>query len=252
MPTLVLSPRHSPDSIAVGRAAREAGWDVARQSSWRVEPPSDSEPVVYGEPLFCAAAAEALGLRLLEPRLDWLARLPERFRRRDVRAATLGDARLGGRAFVKPADDKAFRAGVWDAAELPAALDESTPVLIAEVVDFVREFRCFVLDRRVTTLSIYARGGTLAAGDGDYPATADELSAARALTEELLAEIAAPPAVVIDVGEIAGRGWAVVEANPCFGAGIYGCDPAAVLPVLARASVLAARVGPEDQPWLIR
>ncbi|HNB74240.1 MAG TPA: hypothetical protein PLS70_24185 [Acidobacteriota bacterium] len=42
--------------------------------------------------------------------------------------------------------------------------------------------------------------------------------------------------MVIDVGVISGKGWAVVEANAAFGSGIYGCDPAQVLPVLAEAS----------------
>jgi hypothetical protein len=43
-----------------------------------------------------------------------------------------------------------------------------------------------------------------------------------------------PQACVVDVGIMRGRGWGVIEANPAFGAGIYGCDPAAVLRVLAR------------------
>jgi hypothetical protein len=34
--TLVLPPRYTPDTIAVGRAAGSAGWDVERLASWRV------------------------------------------------------------------------------------------------------------------------------------------------------------------------------------------------------------------------
>jgi hypothetical protein len=37
----------------------------------------------------------------------------------------------------------------------------------------------------------------------------------------------------LDVGIIAGRGWATIEANPAFGAGIYGCDAAKVLETIA-------------------
>jgi hypothetical protein len=41
---------------------------------------------------------------------------------------------------------------------------------------------------------------------------------------------------------IAGRGWAVVEQNSAWGAGIYGCDPEKVLAVLRHAAVpLTAR-----------
>ncbi len=48
-----------------------------------------------------------------------------------------------------------------------------------------------------------------------------------------------PRTAVLDVGVVAGRGWAVVEQNSARGAGIYGCDPVAVLQVLRYASVPA-------------
>jgi len=34
---------------------------------------------------------------------------------------------------------------------------------------------------------------------------------------------------VVDVGTIRGRGWAIIEQNAPWGAGIYGCDPVEVL-----------------------
>jgi hypothetical protein len=36
----------------------------------------------------------------------------------------------------------------------------------------------------------------------------------------------------MDVGVIQHRGWAVVELNAAWGAGIYGCDPDEVLEVV--------------------
>ena len=59
-----------------------------------------------------------------------------------------------------------------------------------------------------------------------------------------------PPAVVVDVGRIAGRGWAVVEANAAWGAGIYGCEPEQVLAVLRRATRKEEMVTPEERGWL--
>jgi hypothetical protein len=44
-----------------------------------------------------------------------------------------------------------------------------------------------------------------------------------------------PRAIALDVGRIAGRGWAVVELNEAWASGRYGCDPTLVLPVLQRA-----------------
>ena len=42
-----------------------------------------------------------------------------------------------------------------------------------------------------------------------------------------------PAGAVVDVGEIPGRGLAVVEANPAQESALYGADPDAVLTVLA-------------------
>jgi hypothetical protein len=115
------------------------------------------------------------------------------------------------------------------------------------------EFRCFIADRRCLTLSPYARHGAVAlANDGSWPSSDAELSAANDFLQELLscAEVELPPAVVIDLGLIAGRGWAVVEANPCWGAGIYGCDPQQVLKALRLGVLPAAALRLEDKRWI--
>ena len=46
-----------------------------------------------------------------------------------------------------------------------------------------------------------------------------------------------PPAFVLDVGVVAGRGWGIVGANPAWASDIYGRDPSGVLPVLRRSSI---------------
>ena len=259
MPTLLLSPRYTPDSIALWKAAIAAGWEVTRLSSWR--PPEGFtavDPVLCDEPLFALMMAEALSLALLEPTLDWLPRLPLAYRRREVAALTLAEARaLRAPTFVKPADDKCFPARVYaSGAELPvlAHLPADTPALAAEPVVWEREFRAFVAERRVLTLSIYLRGGELGkTDDGDWPASDEELASARAFLEAMLDDpaVAVPPAAVIDVGVIRDRGWAVVESNPAWGSGICGCDPHRVLPVLARACRSRSELTRADSAWLV-
>jgi hypothetical protein len=71
------------------------------------------------------------------------------------------------------------------------------------------------------------------------------------LVTQLLADsrVGLPPACVVDVGRIAGRGWAVIEANSVWGAGIYGCDPVAVLEALSLAVMPRAELTPEDAAW---
>lgn len=259
MPTLVLPPRYTPDSIALASAAGVQGWGVERLSSWR--PPewlASEEVVLYGEPLFAAVVAEPLGLVLLGPPLDWLAHLPEPLLHREVWYTTWGEARrLDRPTFIKPAGDKCFPARVYQSgAKLPTinVLPETTPVLTAEPVEWVVEWRCFVLEGRVVTCSPYWRDGGLAqVEDGSWPAPAGEQKKALEVAAYAIAhaDVCLPPGVVLDVGQIRGTGWAVVEVNSAWGSGIYGCDPAAVLGVVNRACVRRNRLAEEDKRWVI-
>src|SRR5258706_14222689 len=114
MPTLVLSARQSDDAQLLWRACIAANWDVVRVHGWQVPSLQTNDLAVYGEPLFARHVAQTLGLRLTEPPLDWLPRLPIRWRGRDVRLTTLAGARkLTDRAFIKPADAKCFDAKVY-------------------------------------------------------------------------------------------------------------------------------------------
>ncbi len=255
VPTLILSPRFTDDSVLMRGAAVRADWQVVRLSGWRIPPDMVAEPaVIYGEVLFAEAVAGQLGLALLDIPEDWLPGLPPQFLRRELRVSTLAAARAHpGPVFVKPADGrKGFAGQLYRAgAGLPseAACPDDTPVYMAEPVTWQIEVRCFVLDGRVLTCSPYLREGRYT--NDDWSLTVEERSAAEACVEQLLAEVPAPPAVVIDVGLIEGRGWAVVEANSAFGAGVYGCDPERVLEVLARACVPRHELGESDATWAL-
>lgn len=251
MPTLILTPRFTEDAQALWRAAGKLGWGVERLPNWSVsdELRAVPEPVLYLESLFGPLLAEQFGLQLLEPAVDWLPRLPEEFRKRRVSLMPLRAARqLSEPAFIKPPNDKSFPARVYAGSELPTGYDEDSPVLVAEIVRWEVEFRCFVLDRQPATLSIYLRGGELQRTHG-FAATASELAEADSMVRAVLADdrVDLPRAAVLDVGVIAGRGWAVVEQNAAWGSGIYGCDPMRVLEVLRHAALPHAepRVAPD-------
>lgn len=110
------------------------------------------------------------------------------------------------------------------------------PVLVSDVVAWEMEFRCFVLHRSLRTYSLYSRHGELQR-ESEYASAADEDRELEAFMAALLADprVDLPAATVVDVGLIAGAGWACVEQNAAWGAGIYGCDPAIVLEVLRHA-----------------
>jgi hypothetical protein len=239
-------------------AAQAAGLNAERLTSWRVPAGlSQRDPILYGEPLFADVVAGPLGIALIQTPFEWLPSLPQRYLQRVVTSTSLAAARQHTRpAFIKPADDKCFPAQVYaGGAELPdeAVLPPETPVLISAPVNWTVEYRCFVADGQVHTCSPYWRDGALAqAEDGAWPAPAAERDAALAFAHTLLADphVAVPPAFVLDVGIIAGSGWAVVEANSAWGAGIYGCDPVRVLDVLRRAVAPRATLTVESLRWV--
>ena len=61
-----------------------------------------------------------------------------------------------------------------------------------------------------------------------------------------------PPAFVVDVGLIEYRGWAVVEFNPAWCAGLLAADPRAILPILIRATQSAERLSEADERSVVR
>ncbi|MBN9522187.1 ATP-grasp domain-containing protein [bacterium] len=267
MPTLVLAPARQlltggqpgQEQTVEGQlawAANEAGWTVVRPAPTD-PPPADPELALYVTTDVALATARAFELALLEPPFDLLARLPDRLRLRPIEAARFVDlTRLRGPTFVKPADplDKWFDAGVYrDVRDIRTKGQNrpDAPVLVAGVVSWAAELRYWVLEGKVVAGSPY-----LSLGRPNWsPGCAGGVPKAGLRTAE--AAVAAlgnhlPPAVVIDVGAVEERGWAVVEFNPVWCAGVLGADPAAVLPALRRATRRKAELTDADRRWAFR
>lgn len=196
-------------------------------------------PVLYGDPLFCDIVAVQLGVRLLEPPHDFLQRLDKRFLKREITLTTLARARkeLTKPTFVKSATDKSITTRVYSSgADLPDrnVAPDHLPVLLSEPVRWLQEWRLFVRWDHILAYSLYFREGVLDIAR-TWEEQADMLQYAVPLVEEI-AELL-PDGVVLDIGIIDGSGWAVVEANPVWGGGIYGCEPQYVLHALKVGTV---------------
>jgi hypothetical protein len=238
---LILTPRYTEDAQALWAAAGRLGWKVERLPGWRVPEHLKHvhEPVLYAEALFGPSLAEQFGLQLINPAEDWLVSLPEEHRKRTISLSTMAQAQLlESPAFIKPPNDKSFPARVYTGAELPRDYSADMSVLISEVVHWELEFRCFVLDRKLSTYSIYARHGELQRENG-FVSSDQENAALEQFMATLLSDtrVRLPKATVVDVGIIEGRGWACVEQNAAWGAGIYGCEPERVLNTLRFAAI---------------
>jgi hypothetical protein len=244
----------------MSQAAALQKWEVERLPGWNVPGWLRGEDVVlYGEPLFVSVVAPALGVEVLQPSYDFLPKLPQKYLRRAVRLIQMAEARqLPVSAFIKPVDDKCFPAGIYaSGAALPpnSVVPDSELVLVSDPVEWSVEFRTFALERRVVAMSPYLREGELAVGDDNYwSASEQEKDGAMDFCQNMLSDkdVACPPAFVLDVGIIKGTGWAVVEANPAWGSGLYASDSAEVLKVLRRACAPAGQFAPEDDVWIRR
>jgi hypothetical protein len=262
MPTLVLSDWLPNGSRQLGLAAQEAGWDVVcLEGLAPLLVGKNRDLVYYGTADLAHEIAGRLGLVLLEAELDWLARLPWKYAQRGVRYATVAEARrLAGPVFVKPADatDKCFDAGVFPGGwAIPErrGFAETVPVLIAEPVTWEVEYRCFLLEGELMTAAPYARAGRwVRARDGQWIIPEVEAEQVARFCRTLAGDrgVPLPPAVTMDLGRMEDGGWAVVELNPVWSSGLYGCDPARVLPVLHRACVPEEDLTDQDRRWVIR
>lgn len=256
---LILSPRYTPDSINLRRSALVMNWQVDRLQNYRIASNYETANItLYGEALFTTIIAEQLEYTLLEAPADWLGKLPQQYLQRDLQFSTLKESRnINKPTFIKPAEGKSFQAQVYQSSDdLPSADTQADdmPVYVSEPVKWEIEFRCFVLEREIATLSIYSRNGLLAENeDGEWLASEQEFEETKKFIEAILKDenVAMPPAYVLDVGRISGRGWAIVEANPAWASGIYGCDPVAILSVLQRSCIPHSELSEQDASWQI-
>ena len=258
---LVTSPRVTADSTVLMQAAKDLGQRALRLPSFHpTEELEKANIAVYGESLFAIILTTKLDHAIIEPTQDWLPMLPQKYSKRTVLKSTIGAARQYTQPqFVKNADGmKAFEAQIYKTgSDLPSSeyYPDEYEVLVSEPVNWVVEYRCFIRERELLTLSVYLRNGELAkSADGVWLGDVEEEAEARHFCQMLLQDemVSIAPTCVIDIGFIEERGWAVVEANPAYGSGIYGCDPYQVLEVVNRTTLRSDEVSDIDRAWIVK
>jgi len=257
MPTLILSSSYTTESKLLRKAAQVLKWDTFRFQGDNV--PAWYEPGNTQHAIYCTVpkafnVASRLDSFLLGCSSEWVANLPDPFTRRTIKLLELKDATgIKERCFIKPALGKSFDAAVRTGQALISQVSHLPPGLlvhVSEVVEWETEYRCFARNNKVLTLSPYRRGGvTFSSYASPLRGPRGELEAASEFANSVLKSVPCPRAFVLDVGIIKGGGWAVVEPNECWGAGIYGCTPSSVLQVLLAATVQRRRATVDDLNW---
>lgn len=234
---LLLSPRFSEDSQKIWLAASARGWEVERLEGWLADGIGEVD-AIYGETLWARVIASQVGKELIEPPLDWLCGVPENLLRRKVQYGELRNLKFAWPAFIKPADDKAFPARVYESftfATHGIDLLASGPVLVSEPSIMLMEFRVWVLNGKSVTGSLYRHCDSI-----EHEVAQSHLADAFWAAERCAKAPNTPPALVIDVARDINGTWIAVEANPCFGSGLYDANASTALDVLAAACVKEA------------
>lgn len=227
--TLLIPEKPDDERDAVANAWQESGGKVIRLARFWEPPALKAETVcLYGGSSFSLVVAQKLGLEMISPADDWLLKLDAKWLKRKLFARTLAEiTSVSFPIFAKPVVPKLFRAGVFNSPQQLAdeckGLQGETKLLFAEVIRFEAEARAFVVRQQLLDCKIY---------EGIA-----ELHDAEDFIRSFLKEEMLPETCVIDVGFIAGKGWAIVEANASWGAGLNGCDARRVLPAIALATV---------------
>lgn len=228
--TLLIPDKADSERDAVADAWSGKGGEVLQIAKFWNPPALDGKEIrVYGSNMFCLILAEKLGLKLISPEDDLLIRIDRDWVKRRIDIITLSEAgNLLFPAFIKPVVPKLFKAGVYkDLTALEtecAQLELTTPVYVSEIVTITTEARSFIHKGKVVAVSIYE-------GNGNPMEAKDFINRFLDSNKSLV-----PDSFVLDAGFIRGRGWAVIEANAAWGAGLNGCAATEAVWSIANAS----------------
>jgi hypothetical protein len=235
---IVLSPNFSEDSMIINQAAVGTEFTTMRFGGWNIPETYRNDVVaVYGEDLFTTIVAEQCEFELLKPSDDWLASVPLKYTLREIEYNTFENIQEVKNKFIKPVDFKFFPAGVYTSVEEIQGyktIDKDIEVFVSDVVNWTIEVRCFIIDRKVQTWSTYIYNGKIELKNSML---ANEETQMLHFINMLISDetIKLPEAVVIDVGFIPEKGWALIEANPVWSSGVYMCNPKSVLETIVKS-----------------
>lgn len=219
MPTLILSSRYTTESKILRKAAEASQWRAFRLEDDRVPAWYEKEENERGGDLrhaiYCTVptafrVANRLDAMLLGCSSEWLVDLPEEFRLRKVELGSLKDAQsIKAPRFIRPALGKSFDAAVRTGSSLVSQTSHLPPDLlvhVSEVVEWEVEYRCFVRQGEVLSVSPYHLGAVRFSGyETPLSAPRGELDAAASFAASVLQAARCPAAFVRSMGS--GANW---------------------------------------------
>lgn len=244
---LIVPPNTEKDVeiFALLQTATCLDWEILRApTSWRIPREYlDTEGAVYGDNYFCQIIADQMNWELVGNEPDWLTTLDkEKYTRREITMSTLPDARkLLVKKFIKPSNegDHLFPAAVYESGEkLPQnyAVGEC-PVLLSGTIPYNTEWRCFVKNRVIVSVSCYRHMQTKDEHIWNFDCVSAIDFVKKVLADE---KVSFAPSATIDVGRSKKGFMSVIESSPAYSSELYGCELVGTLDAI-KASCVARR-----------
>lgn len=225
--------------LGTRKLIKDWGWEVPKAVL-------NASTVSWWMPAEHAARVQRAGFaqNLIAPGSEWLCNLPESITGRSVFSSTVSELHkhpVDRHVFIKPAEAKieGFEAAWRTFGQTTEICDElnipenSMVQWTDTLMDLDNEYRFYILDGKVQAGSQYLTGGITY-----YDGAADEKNhEARKFAEYALDIIEnQPEAYTLDVGwNKASSSWVVIEGNPAWCSGLYGCDPYLALETIERS-----------------
>lgn len=218
------------------KLVKDWGWEIPASVL-------DADSVSWWMPAEHAARVQraGFGLTLIAPGPYWMTTLDESLTGRSMFTSTvseLSERTLTQKVFIKPAEAKieGFEAA-WRS--IGETLDICNSLNIPEnsfvqwtdtLMDINHEYRFYVLDGEIITGSQYLTNG-VTYYDGALDLKREE---AQKFAEYAAHRIESQPvAYTLDVGwNSLTNSWVVIEGNPAWCSGLYGCDPELAVKVI--------------------
>lgn len=245
---MLLHNRHTPDDCDIWRVAMKRGWNTVRTSAVEIYLKENIKGYnfirYYGNTLHAEMIKEHLPFTFTPINPWYLANLAE-YTKRNISLVKFDDIKqpIQKECFIKPCGAKWFEAKVFHEGEfISGAPDASDDCYISDVVDYIDEVRCFVLDGEVLTSSLY-RIDKQSYQEVENPEDSNLDDRIRDTPlEQYAQEIfekckGLPRAIVMDFGRLKNGTWNLIEFNEAWASGLYYCDPERCFEVIVESQI---------------
>lgn len=225
--TLLIPEKNDLERDAVAQAWINADGEVIRLGRFWEPPNLENKQVrVYGNNTFCLVLQQKLGFDLISPSDTLIFDVPPQYLKRKIKKFTLSEStEIQFPIFIKSLVPKLIQSKVYDSLskfhEACLGLSRDTEFIASEIIDFISEFRSFILNGQLLDCAVYEGNGNV--------------EAAISFIDNMIQEIQIPSVIVIDIG-LSAEGFSLIEFNASWGAGLNGCQASKILPAIIAAS----------------